>query len=46
MAGHLCFTLHGAIENRQDPYSGHAVWGMKIEVIKKGVVPLGASRPL
>ena len=24
---HLCVTLHGAIENRQDPYSGHAFWG-------------------
>ena len=25
---HLCVSLHGAIENRQDPYSCHAVWGI------------------
>ena len=31
---HLCVTLHGAIENRQDPYSGHAVWGMKFALLK------------
>ena len=27
MGASLWFPLHGAIEKRQDPYSGHAVWG-------------------